>query len=62
VVTACPFCGASTALPHVTEEACIAALQEEIAHTRQIVERVRPLADPAARDDEDTVADTDPDE
>ena len=39
----CPFCGASTDLPHESQEACIAALQEEIARTREIVERVKPL-------------------
>jgi hypothetical protein len=41
VVTSCPFCGASTDLPHDRQEACIAALQEEIALTRKIVDRVR---------------------
>jgi uncharacterized Zn finger protein (UPF0148 family) len=38
----CPFCGASTDLPHESQEACIAALQREIARTREIVERVKP--------------------
>ncbi len=38
----CPFCGASTDLPHESQEACIAALQREIAVTREIVERVKP--------------------
>ena len=37
----CPFCGASTDLPHESQEACIAALQREIARTREIVERVK---------------------
>lgn len=37
----CPFCGASTDLPHDSQEACIAALQQEIARTREIVERVK---------------------
>jgi hypothetical protein len=46
-VTSCPFCGAGTDLPHESQEACIAALQEEIARTREIVERVKPLADGA---------------
>jgi hypothetical protein len=45
VVTSCPFCGASTGLPHESQEACIAALQHEIARTREIVERVKPHAD-----------------
>lgn len=42
----CPFCGASTDLPHESQEACIAALQEEIARTRQIVERVKLPTEP----------------
>jgi hypothetical protein len=41
VVTSCPFCGASTDLPHDSQRACIAALQEEIALTRKIVDRVK---------------------
>ncbi len=41
MVTSCPFCGASTSLPHEREEACIAALQEEIARTRKIAERLK---------------------
>jgi coproporphyrinogen III oxidase-like Fe-S oxidoreductase len=41
VKESCPFCGASTDLPHESQEACIAALQQEIARTREIVERVK---------------------
>jgi hypothetical protein len=52
VVTSCPFCGASTNLPHESQEACIAALQEEIARTRKIVERVRPVAEPVSANDQ----------
>jgi dihydrodipicolinate synthase/N-acetylneuraminate lyase len=36
---------ASTNLPHESQEACIAALQEEIARMREIVERVKPLTE-----------------
>ena len=43
--TSCPFCGASTDLPHESQEACIAALQLEIARTREIVERVKAQGD-----------------
>jgi len=57
VVTSCPFCGASTDLPHESQEACIAALQEEIARTRQIVERVRPVAEPVLANDQNTGGD-----
>ena len=51
-MTSCPFCGASTDLPHESQEACIAALQEEIARTRKIVERVRAVAEPVSANDQ----------
>ena len=51
MVTACPFCGARTALPHESQEACIVALQEEIARTREIVERVRQSPDVGSSDE-----------
>jgi hypothetical protein len=51
VVTGCPFCGASTGLPHESQEACIAALQEEIAQTRKIVQRVKSTPEVAPADD-----------
>jgi hypothetical protein len=41
VLRSCPFCGAGTSLPHESQEACIAALQEEIARTREIAERLK---------------------
>jgi hypothetical protein len=41
VVTFCPFCGLGTGLPHETQEACIAALNEEIARMRLVVSRLR---------------------
>jgi hypothetical protein len=40
MVTSCPFCGVGSKLPHETQEACIAALQAEIARMRQVVERL----------------------
>ena len=52
MVTSCPFCGGVTDLPHNSQEACIAALQEEIARTREIVERVRPVAEPVSANDQ----------
>jgi len=62
VVTSCPFCGVSTDLPHDSEEACITALQEEIARTREIVERVRPIGHPVSGDDQNAGEDTEPDD
>ena len=40
MVTSCPFCGVGTDLPHETQEACIAALQAEVARMRQVVNRL----------------------
>ncbi|MEN3338415.1 MAG: hypothetical protein V7647_2091 [Acidobacteriota bacterium] len=40
-VTACPFCGVPTAVPHETQELCIAALQGEVALMRAMVRRVK---------------------
>jgi hypothetical protein len=40
-VTACPFCGITTAVPHETQELCIAALHGEIALMRAMVDRVK---------------------
>lgn len=51
-MTCCPFCGASTGLPHESQEACIAALQEEIAQTRKIVERVKSTPEVRPADDQ----------
>ena len=39
---ACQFCGTATDVPHETQEACIAALQQEIARVRGILEHSTP--------------------
>jgi hypothetical protein len=44
-VTACPFCGVPTDVPHETQELCIAALQGEIALMRDMVRRVKDVAE-----------------
>jgi hypothetical protein len=36
--TTCPFCGIVTDVPHDTQQACIEALQHEIARTRGILD------------------------
>jgi hypothetical protein len=38
-VTACPFCGVPTDVPHENQELCIAALHGEIALMRAMVRR-----------------------
>ena len=50
--TSCRFCGVSVHLPHETQEACIAALREELARLREIMHR-RKLAfpEPVSGDD-----------
>ena len=40
-VTACPFCGVPTVVPHETQELCISALHGEIALMRAMVRRVK---------------------
>jgi hypothetical protein len=54
VLTSCPFCGGATDLPHESQEACIAALRHEIARTREIVQRVRAMADAVSANDQNT--------
>jgi hypothetical protein len=45
---ACPFCGVVDDAPHEKQEACIGALQSEIARTRSILERVTKPVPPAS--------------
>ena len=40
-MTACPFCGVPTDVPHETQALCIAALHGEIALMRAMVRRVK---------------------
>ncbi|HJR59775.1 MAG TPA: hypothetical protein VJ813_10265 [Vicinamibacterales bacterium] len=44
----CPFCGLVTDAPHKTQEACIGALQTEIAQTRDILGKVNESPAPAS--------------
>ena len=62
VMTSCPFRGATTDLPHESQEACIAALHQEIACTRKFVERVKPVAAPPPANDQKTTGDPKSDE
>ena len=41
MTTPCPFCGVASKVPHETQEACIAALHDEIARMREMVRRVK---------------------
>ena len=38
-VSACPFCNLVNGAPHHAQQACIDALQREIAQTRQVLQR-----------------------
>ena len=50
--TSCRFCGVSAHLPHETQEACIAALHEELTRLREIMQRLKlALAEPVSGDD-----------
>ena len=47
--TACRFCGVSAHLPHETQEACIAALHEELTRLREILHSMKvALANPTS--------------
>ena len=52
--TACPFCGLVIDMPHDTQEACIEALQAEIARVRGILDNSIPLSAPVPPNDEGT--------
>lgn len=50
----CPFCGVVSDAPHETQEACIDALQAEIARTRLVLASVtEPLPPPSIAPDDD---------
>ena len=51
----CPFCGVTTDVPHETQEACIEALQAEIARVRSVLSHVYSVAvpDPVNSDDDE---------
>jgi hypothetical protein len=44
----CPFCGVVSEAPHETQQACIEALQSEIARTRRVLENVTEPLPPAS--------------
>jgi hypothetical protein len=50
----CPFCGVAGDVPHETQQACIEALQAEIARTRRILENItEPLPGASVGEDPD---------
>ena len=55
--SSCPFCGVVTPVPHETQAGCIAALHEEIARVKRLLQQsqpggTRPPAPPEAADDD----------
>jgi hypothetical protein len=51
----CPFCGIVSDVPHETQQACIEALQSEIARTRKVLENVtEPLPAASIAEEPDT--------
>lgn len=51
-VSNCPFCGVAADAPHETQEACIAALNVEIARMRELIDRVHPVEVSGTQEDE----------
>lgn len=50
----CPFCGVVTDVRHDTQQACIEALQSEIAITRRLLDQTTETAQPPSfEEDED---------
>ena len=59
-MSVCPFCGVVTDSPHENQAGCLAALAEEIARLRSVLEHSAPATVPTLpRDGED---DEDPSE
>ena len=53
----CPFCGVlARALPHETQEGCIAALNTEITQMRGLLATLKPAAVARTADDQDDAA------
>lgn len=48
----CPFCGVVSDAPHETQQACIEALQSEIARTRRVLQNVTEPLPPAVLETE----------
>jgi hypothetical protein len=49
----CPFCGVVSEVRHETQQACIAALQAEITHTRRLLEHLTEPRPATPLEDED---------
>ena len=49
----CPFCGVVSAVPHETQEGCIAALHTEIAQMRGLLANLKPAGAPITAGEED---------
>lgn len=59
-MSVCPFCGIMTETPHENQLGCLAALAEEIARLRNVLEHTAPAAAPAPASDSDESDGPDP--
>jgi hypothetical protein len=48
----CPFCGVVTETPHESQQGCLAALAEEIARLRAVLDHVQSVHVPTPSDDD----------
>ena len=59
-MSVCPFCGVITELPHENQQGCVAALAEEIARLRRVLEQSEPTGVPGPLDIDEPSPDPDP--
>lgn len=59
-MSVCPFCGIMTETPHENQLGCLAALAEEIARLRSVLEHSAPAAVPGPARESDEPDGSDP--
>ena len=59
-MSVCPFCGVVTEMPHENQQGCVAALAEEIARLRRVLEQSEPASVPGPVETEDASQEPDP--
>jgi hypothetical protein len=56
----CPFCGVVTEIPHENQQGCVAALAEEVARLRRVLEQSEPAGVPGPVEPDEPPPDPDP--
>jgi hypothetical protein len=59
-MSVCPFCGVVTQSPHENQQGCVAALAEEIARLRRVLEHSEPAGVPGPADTDTPPSEPDP--